>query len=127
MATINCPHCNTSLNLPENAVGKIVKCTQCNERFQAPAPQAVAIAATPAAQAQPAASVPPTAAQPSVVLTAPARRCVQCGFQGYMPRKWASWVVPTAVITGLCTAGVGLLFLLVPKQHCCPQCGATFG
>ncbi len=145
---INCPNCDVPLNLPDAAAGKSVKCPKCNTPFVAPeaevlevaqpavavspAPATVAAPAAnasipPAVQAQPAAPVQAAVAQSSAVLTAPVRQCARCGFQGYMPRKWASWVVPTAIITALFTAGLGLLFLLVPKQHSCPQCGATFG
>lgn len=56
----------------------------------------------------------------------PQRRCAQCGFQGYMPKKWDSWVVPVAIIVAIFTCGLGLLILLIPKKHQCPQCGAIF-
>jgi hypothetical protein len=144
---ISCPNCDVSLNLPDTVAGKKVKCPKCSTPFVAPEAEvlevvqpaaavspAPATAAAPAAnasippavQAQPAAPVQAAVAQSSPVLSAPGMRCAQCGFQGYMPRRWASWVVPTAVISGLFT-GFGFLLLLVPKQHRCPQCGAAFG
>ena len=54
MATVNCPHCNNSLNVPENLAGMQVTCPICNQVFtagQAPAPQAPAFtpASAPAA------------------------------------------------------------------------------
>ena len=43
-----------------------------------------------------------------------------------MPKRWDSWVVPVAIVVAVFTAGLGLLILLVPKKHQCPQCGAIF-
>ena len=49
--------------------------------------------------------------------------CRACQYQGFMQKKWAGWVVPVAIITAIFTGGLGLLFLLVPKQFQCLQCG----
>lgn len=57
MATVNCPHCNNSLNVPENLAGMQVTCPICNQVFtagQAPAPQAPVF--TPARTSSPAVS-----------------------------------------------------------------------
>lgn len=40
--TINCPKCKASLKLRETAVGKIVRCPKCQERFTAPSATAEA-------------------------------------------------------------------------------------
>ena len=55
------------------------------------------------------------------------RLCLACGYQGYMQKKWAGWVVPVAIITAFFTVGLGLLLLFVPKKSQCPQCGTFFG
>ncbi len=43
-----------------------------------------------------------------------------------MTKKWDSWVVPVAIVVAIFTMGLGLLILLVPKKHHCPQCGSAF-
>jgi phage FluMu protein Com len=121
MATINCPHCNTSLNLPENAVGKIVKCTRCNERFQASAPQAVAVAATPSASVS-APMVPtgvPSPSSQTATVAVPSLVCLSCGYQGRMPKKFPTWIIVCAILL----FPFGLVLLCMPKKFKCPQCG----
>jgi len=55
--TINCPHCNTTLEIDEKAAGSIVTCPACHKGMQL-APLAVAIA-QPAIVSQQAASLAP--------------------------------------------------------------------
>ena len=43
-----------------------------------------------------------------------------------MQKKWDSWVVPVAIVVAIFTMGLGLLILLVPKKHRCPQCNTVF-
>lgn len=70
-------------------------------------------------------SPPPAQPQP-VVITQVKRQCIRCGYQGYMPKKWDSWVLPVAIIVGIFTCGLGLLILFVPKKYRCPQCDTAF-
>ncbi len=138
--SIACPNCATTLKAPDEVIGKTVKCPKCQESFTAQVGEQPAGVVLEEVPPQSAAQAPATAAAPqpqyaapsqpapvqTPVLTMPARQCVQCGFQGYMAKKWESWVVPVAIVVAIFTAGLGLLFLLTPKKHCCPQCSALF-
>ena len=70
-------------------------------------------------------SPPPAQPQPPVITMAK-RQCINCGYVGYMPKKWDSWVLPVAIAAAVFTFGLGLLILFVPKKHRCPQCDAAF-
>ncbi len=130
---INCPNCDVSLNLPDAAAGKRVKCTSCSTPFVAPAaaapevaPPAVALSPSPSVPVSspaPAASAPPMApagvpaAQASAV-AGPSRICLACGYQGRMPKKFPTWVIVLAIVA----FPIGLVLLCI-KKFKCPQCG----
>lgn len=126
--SITCPNCGAKLKAPDELVGKQVKCPKCQKVFvpgvaaQPPPIALVEQAPPPTPPAHPQQQIPARAA----LLQMPQRQCFQCGFQGHMPKKWDSWVVPVAIVAGISTCGLGLLILLVPKKHRCPQCGAIF-
>ena len=130
-ASIACPNCAATLKAPDEVIGKKVKCPKCHESFTAQiTEQSEGVVVLEEATSPP---FPPAAATQrqqavgqSPVLTMPARQCARCGYQGYMVKRWDSWVVPVAIVVAVFTAGLGLLILLVPKKHCCPQCSAMF-
>lgn len=95
---IRCPHCNTAMQLPDNAVGKTVRCpnASCKQLFQVPSltggavPQPVkAAASAPAVAAAPARSSSAAATAPLEPTSCPgcnskwtpgAIACGDCGF-----------------------------------------------
>jgi hypothetical protein len=48
MATISCPHCSQSLELPNDEVGNTVRCPKCEQIFATPASSALASGEPPA-------------------------------------------------------------------------------
>ena len=126
-----CSHCGAPLVAPDAAIGKTVRCARCKKTFSL---EVLELAEDPGVPTPPAATYAPAKQLRSVeptpyatpVLTQAHRRCSHCGYQGFMPKKWGSWVVPVAIIVGIFTSGLGLLILLVPKKHHCPQCGTAF-
>jgi len=48
MATISCPHCSQSLELPDDEVANTVRCPKCEQSFAAPASSALASGEPPA-------------------------------------------------------------------------------
>src|SRR5437868_3486761 len=71
--TVPCPSCGTKLRIPDNAVGKRVKCSKCATAFTAEAPEeALEVPAVEEAVQAPApAPAPPPAPAPA---PAPARK-----------------------------------------------------
>jgi predicted Zn finger-like uncharacterized protein len=66
---IDCPSCRRKLRVPEEFVGKAVRCPTCGETFDAAAPAA---SPPPPAAPEPAPAPPPApAAEPSPILTVP--------------------------------------------------------
>lgn len=133
-----CEKCGATLDAPDEAEGKTVRCPKCKQTFRVnvlelteqPRGEPAPVRSTDLEELATASSQPPPrrplGTPRTPVLTTPERHCIRCDFQGYMPKKWDSWVVPVAVLVALFTFGLGLLILLVPKQHRCPQCGAGF-
>ena len=129
---VTCSKCGASLTASADVAGKAVRCPKCKQTFEVGVVELsedVAGTGSPAPTAQPPSSIPTGYAAPAQsqgpVLMAPQRRCA-CGYQGAMSKKWDSWVVPVAIVVAIFTMGLGLLFLLVPKKHRCPQCGSIF-
>src|SRR5262245_23613046 len=71
---IRCPHCQKSMQAPDNVAGKRLQCPSCKKPFQVPG------VAAPTAPAKPA---PPAAAQPSTIQH---QASVTGEFQAVQPR-----------------------------------------
>ncbi len=141
---VTCGNCGASLTAPDDAGGTTVRCPKCKQAFELQVLELTedAGAASPVNPTSPLDQLAQATERPHLtdpvrqpqartqaqtpVLMTPQRRCVRCGFQGYMPKKWESWVIPVAIIVALLTCGLGLLILFVPKKYKCPQCGAGF-
>ncbi len=78
---INCPNCEISLNLPDAAAGKKVRCTKCNTPFVAPAAEAVEVVPPPIAVTpiEPAPAPQQVAAPPNPTLSAGSPLLVRTG------------------------------------------------
>src|SRR4051812_23880970 len=88
---LRCPHCQKSMQVPDNVAGKQVRCPSCTKAFTVPAAAPVAAALAPAVSAPAAAATNGKAAAPAggaptkcpacgAALLEGAVSCMDCGF-----------------------------------------------
>lgn len=116
-----CPSCGAMLRVPDGAMGKQSKCSECNWAFVLPVECSVG-EQVPGAGAPSPVSLPPQPAaprgSPALARISLSRLCLACGYQGYMQKKSPTWVIICAIV--FFPFGLFLLFI---KNYKCPQCG----
>jgi hypothetical protein len=117
-AVVSCSHCHKPLGVPEEALGKTVRCPLCGNAFVAatPPPTASAVTAAPAPAPVPSRpepiNPPPRAAPvaPSLAAPLPVRARRRARSEGRRPFPW---LIATSVGLGVtAVAGVVLVFVL---------------
>ncbi len=109
---INCPNCDVSLNLPDAAAGKKVRCTKCNTPFIAPAGPLPSATMKPPVTAKP--SPPSTPTQSAPATLASKATSVREHASETAVDQMAS--TPTPIVAAPVAA---------PGNVRCPKCGST--
>ena len=137
---VKCTKCGVTLKVPETAVGRVVKCPKCGNKFVLETkntPEVIHEAQLARTEGECASSLdelasalqpppmPPMAHPTAAPPAAPSLglNCFTCGYRGLMPKKYPTWVIVCAILF----FPLGLLFLSVGRKFRCPHCGTMMG